>query len=194
VIFENEEDAKSITQEFRLKGKSDKVDWVAAANFFFENSVQPSILEADDAVLDLLFTEGALGLAPNVAREVHNHEADILSTSIFADATIHLTDAFDLTVGARISFDRKEFLYDAILGPGAFQHKPGGMNYFDLRIVEPENNNAYEVGLKTSFPNNKGYLNLAGFLYDYQDLQVDLLIILALVETLHSSKQNMKTL
>ncbi len=223
-IFENEEDAKSFTQEFRLKGKSKKVDWVAAANLFFEDSWQPSILEADDAVLDLLFADGALGLSPNVARETHIHEADIFSTSIFADATIHLTDAFDLTVGARLSFDSKEFQYDAELADGAFQqalgvnvltvdyglgttsanadeswtsfqprinlayklspstmvyggysrgYKPGGLNYYDLRVVEPENNDAFELGLKTSFPNGKGYLNLAGFLYNYKDLQVE---------------------
>ena len=223
-IFENEEDAKSFTQEFRLKGKSKKVDWVAAANLFFEDSWQPSILEADDAVLDLLFADGALGLAPNVARETHIHVAQILSTSVFADATIHLTDAFDLTVGARLSFDKKDFSYDAELADGAFQqalgvnvltvdyglgttsatadeswtafqprvnlayklspnamvyggysrgYKPGGLNYYDLRVVEPENNDAFELGLKTSFPNGKGYLNLAGFLYDYKDLQVE---------------------
>jgi iron complex outermembrane receptor protein len=38
--------------------------------------------------------------------------------------------------------------------------------------VRPENLYAYESGVKSTLPGGNGYLNLAGFYYDYRDMQV----------------------
>lgn len=222
-IFENPDKATSFSQEFRLKGTSDKLDWLAAASLFNENSTQIAVLEADASVLDLLFTEGALGLSPSIDRETHTHDAKTFSISAFADATYHVTDKFDITAGLRISSDKKEVNYMALLSDGAFQqgiganvltvdfgygtidqtadknwvavqprvnfsykasdnallfagysrgYKPGGLNDYDLRIIEPEFNNAFEFGLKTNFAEGRGLFNASAFYYDYSNLQV----------------------
>lgn len=39
-------------------------------------------------------------------------------------------------------------------------------------VVKPEVLYAYEVGVKSTLPGNNGYLNFAGYYYDYRDLQV----------------------
>ncbi len=38
--------------------------------------------------------------------------------------------------------------------------------------VKPETLYAYEVGVKSTLPGNNGYLNFAGYYYDYRDMQV----------------------
>lgn len=222
-IFENPDEATSFSQEFRLKGKSDKLDWLAAASLFNEKSTQQAVLEADAEVLDLLFADGSLGLSPSIDRETHIHDASTFSVSAFADATYHVTDKFDITGGLRISSDKKKVNYMADLSSGAFQqaiganvltvdfgygtidqsaekswvavqprlnlsykasdnalifagysrgYKPGGLNDYDLRIIEPEFNNAFEVGLKSNFAEGRGLFNASAFYYDYTNLQV----------------------
>ncbi|MBB34967.1 MAG: hypothetical protein CME88_02160 [Hirschia sp.] len=66
-----------------------------------------------------------------------------------------------------------------ILGYASFSHgfKSGGYNQvqFDQMpdpAVEPEVIDAYEVGLKTEFLNNRARVNMAAFYYDFTDLQL----------------------
>jgi iron complex outermembrane receptor protein len=222
-MFENPDEGTSFTQEFRLKGKGSRLDWLAAVSLFNENSTQTAVLEADAEVLDILFADGTLGLSPSIDRETHVQKAKTFSVSTYADATYQLSEKFDITAGFRLSYDKKETNYAAQLSDGAFQqtiganvltvdfgygtidqtadkswvafqprlnlsfkasddvliyagysrgYKPGGLNDYDLRIVEPEFNNAYELGLKTNFAENRGLFNLSGFYYDYSNLQV----------------------
>lgn len=228
-LFESVDKFTTYNQEFRLKGTSNRVDWLVAANAFYQNSTQENNLISDDATMDAFFVPlvnngESFGLPPNPFKEETLHTANIFSTSVFADATWHLTDKLDLTTGFRISFDKKDTQYEAELASGAIQqiygvniqsffegvgaadstvsnnwtafqprvnlsykfndkimgyagysrgYKPGGFSYYILSQVEPETNNAYEVGLKTSFPNGYGYFNIAGYYYDYNNLQLE---------------------
>lgn len=53
--------------------------------------------------------------------------------------------------------------------------KSGGFNSFELDdAFENENVDAYELGLKTTLPDGRGRFNLAGFFYEYEDLQLRL--------------------
>lgn len=69
---------------------------------------------------------------------------------------------------------------DDILGYASYSrgYRAGtfnGLAYQDISQVyflDPENVNAYEVGLKTRFADNKIQLNLAGFYYDYRNQQI----------------------
>ena len=40
--------------------------------------------------------------------------------------------------------------------------------------VKPEEITAFELGLKSVLPGNRGYFNIAAFSYDYQDMQVEI--------------------
>jgi iron complex outermembrane receptor protein len=225
-IIESIDEYSTFNQEFRLKGTSEKVDWLAAANVFYQNSDQENNLFGDDFILDQLFLSQFLpepiGFEPNPFKEETLHSNKNFSSSVFADATWHLNEKLDLTMGMRYSYNKKEIRYTASLGSGqinqtfglniltfgeelgaadntvseswtAFQprinlaykfsdkvmgyggysrgYKPGGFSYYLLPVVKPETNNAYEVGLKTTFAN--GYLNIATFLYDYSNLQLE---------------------
>ena len=69
---------------------------------------------------------------------------------------------------------------DAILGYASYSrgYRAGtfnGLAYQDtsqVYFLDPEKVNAYEVGLKTRFLDNKVQLNLAGFYYDYKNQQI----------------------
>ncbi len=69
---------------------------------------------------------------------------------------------------------------DAVLGYASYSrgYRAGtfnGLAYQDtsqVYFLDPEKVNAYEVGLKTRFLDNKVQLNLAGFYYDYKNQQI----------------------
>ena len=78
----------------------------------------------------------------------------------------------------RIVIDYK--FADKVLGYASFSrgYRAGtfnGLAYQDISQVyflDPEKVNAYEVGLKSRFADNKVQLNLAGFYYDYSNQQI----------------------
>jgi iron complex outermembrane recepter protein len=69
---------------------------------------------------------------------------------------------------------------DTVLGYASYSrgYRAGtfnGLAYQDtsqVYFLDPEKVNAYEVGLKTRFADNKVQLNLAGFYYDYKNQQI----------------------
>lgn len=236
-LFESVDKFNTFNQEFRLKGTSEKIDWLVAANGFYQQGDQENNLISSNfsdvnffvpglpqALQDAIFNSGLDLTSTDPYREESLHKSKILSASIFSDATWHVNDRLDVTLGLRISHDAKEIQYLAELAPGtvqqvtglniqsfgeqlgaanikrkenwtAFQprinisykltentmvyggysrgYKPGGFGYYLLAPVEPEKNNAYEIGLKSTFPDGYGFLNLSAFLYDYRGLQIE---------------------
>lgn len=231
-LSESLENYKTFNQEFRVLGKSDKVDWLAATNIFYQKSNQENNLISNDQMIDLLFFGGGLGYTNNPFKEETLHVGKIFSGSVFGDVTWHVTDKIDITAGMRFSYDKKEVDFTSKLGNGQFHqtgylalgltspvnlltlseglgaaqnnasktwtafqprlnvsyklnentmffggysrgYKPGGFGYYQLTPVDPETNNAFEVGMKHNFNDYKGFINISGYFYDYQDFQVE---------------------
>lgn len=231
-LIESIDEFKTYNQEFHLLGKSEKFEWLAAANVFYQTGDQWNNLIADDQMIDLLFFGGALGYTPQRFKERTLHVAKTFSGSVFGDVTWHATDKIDVTGGVRVSYDKKEVDFTSWLGNGQFHqsghfalglpnpvnlltlseglgaaqnsadknwtaiqprlnvsyklnkdvmffggysrgYKPGGFGYYQLSPVEPETNDAFEVGMKANFKNYRGFLNVSGFFYDYKDFQVE---------------------
>jgi iron complex outermembrane receptor protein len=122
------------------------------------------------------------------------------SWAAFTQGTYHVTNALRLTAGARYNHDATEGGTDGWLASSGGKptgkleanydvsknsmvyasltrgYKPGGRNNNAGSIMvahnfEPETINAFEVGSKNQFLNNKLRVNLAAFLYDYRNLQ-----------------------
>lgn len=122
------------------------------------------------------------------------------SWAAFTQATYHVSDALRLTAGARYNHDEStggtdgwlnssggkptgklEADYDLtkqnmLYGSLTRGYKPGGMNNNEGALMTPhefkaESINAFEVGSKNQFLDNKLRVNLAAFYYDYRNMQ-----------------------
>ncbi|MEZ5894526.1 MAG: TonB-dependent receptor [Parvularculaceae bacterium] len=143
---------------------------------------------------------------------------DSESTSVFAHAIFHLTDALNLTGGVRYTDDEKTYTHVRSLVDGGFSpavnpidgqsatfakevwdyravvdyrwspsfftyaqfstgFKGGGINprvFFPNQVApfDEEKLKAYEIGFKSNFLENKVTLNVAAFLNDYTNIQI----------------------
>jgi len=120
------------------------------------------------------------------------------STALFAQATAHLTDRLDVTLGGRYTWDRKTAEYDS--GPilGNFRYKKGQFNYLANLTYHPSNDVMlyvltssgylsggtvngtpfspekvinYEAGVKSDLLDRRLRFNAAAFFQKYRDLQ-----------------------
>jgi iron complex outermembrane receptor protein len=72
-------------------------------------------------------------------------------------------------VGTEFSLAPGKLLY-ATISKG---YKAGGFNFVEATPYRPENLTSYEIGAKTTFPEQSLVLNVAAFHYDYEDLQLN---------------------
>ena len=220
VIDGAEEEASQFSQEFRLSGSADSIDWIAGI-FYMQEEVERAeeFYTRYNAALS-----GGLGLAA---------EGDVLflqdntttSTAAYAQADWNLDDNWTLTYGVRWSRDKKEITQDArdLLGTGfptgvplilpefgqpvegsedwqEVTHK-ASVNYrFDedamlyltyaegfksgafpsqtnlaanaTETVDPEFVENIELGLKSTWFDNRLQFNIAYYDLDYDNLQV----------------------
>jgi iron complex outermembrane recepter protein len=56
---------------------------------------------------------------------------------------------------------------------GGFNRQPSSPGSSNIISFEPEENDAYEVGIKSDFWNQRARLNIAAFFYDYSDFQLE---------------------
>ncbi len=127
----NDESFDTFSEELRLAGKSDHLDWLVGAFYADEKLKMDENYYVGDALtpyLSLLFTSGAsAGFIPcltgsfaggvahcdgpgfDPGKIVEDHfDQDDRTWALFTNEDIHLTDKFDITVGLRYTEDDKK--------------------------------------------------------------------------------------
>lgn len=226
------------SQELRLNGSGDKVDWFVGASYNRDNLFNDTSLVGydEDVVTGLFFGVADCAEAANsfmvdpavcsTSAEEHSPaDVDSESMGIYGDVTYDVSDQFHVTVGGRLSYDKKSMVLDVQPGTGLLGalgtaivkpitgmgtgseswtqfsprialdyqfssdvmayasynkgYKVGGFNSSldengDLVVVDPETNNAYEIGIKTDLAGGRARLNAAAFYSDYGNFQVEI--------------------
>jgi iron complex outermembrane receptor protein len=127
MTFEEPQTNKTFSQELRLNGSADKVDWFVGASYLKEDlSFVNDLRYEEGIVLDLLAGLGFLCEDPELPACTYQSETPFgenktKSYAIYGDFTYHLNDRWSLTAGARYTKDKKNFFYnnpptDGILG------------------------------------------------------------------------------
>jgi iron complex outermembrane receptor protein len=145
-----EEESTSISQEFRLNGSTDKLDWMVGVSYHQEDISGSQIYRYDESVwlgvlqsigaLDPNIPAGGLGL-PHPAFSLcdgsgvdaailgsscsDREESDISrgefnSQAVYADLRYRANDKLGINVGLRYSKDEKQWSYQSDLSPGLF--------------------------------------------------------------------------
>ncbi len=128
----NIEDNESWYQEFKLSGKSGRIDWVAGVSYYQEDASQVrdtlAFTDSIDTVIrnvqplatpdgslfgytSTVLAEGGIpiSLLGDSWRETMVNEGDFSATAVFWDAIWHVTDRMNWTVGLRYTHDSKDF-------------------------------------------------------------------------------------
>lgn len=106
------------SQELRLNGSSERVDWFVGASYLKEElGFSTDFNYEEGVVLDILAGLGELCLDPELPECTYQSETpfgenEVTSTAIYGDLTFALTDTVGLTVGARYTKDKKKMFYD----------------------------------------------------------------------------------
>lgn len=113
--FEEPADFEYLSQEFRLGGTSDNVDWFIGASFRTEEvAVNTQLRYSDFDAIDLLLGEPctnfepAFGTCNPAVLEPSFAVAENDSWGVYGDITWHATDQLGITIGARYSNDEKD--------------------------------------------------------------------------------------
>ena len=127
ITFEEPQTNETFSQELRLNGSTDRLDWFVGASYVNEDLSFVNDLRYDEGiVLDLLAGAGFLCEIPELPAcafqsETPFGENETESWAIYGDFTFHLNDRWSLTVGVRYTDDTKDFFYnnpptDGVLG------------------------------------------------------------------------------
>ena len=123
--------AHSFQQEFKLSGKTDKLDWIAGLSFYHNNEHQDAGAYVTTGTLDtlsqfqggspnfaMLFgglaAAGLPGISPNTVfnwDETHYSDVRTRSASIYGDTIWHLTPETNATIGLRYTRDNKSMTW-----------------------------------------------------------------------------------
>ena len=218
VIDAAEEDAEQWSQEFRLSGATDKVNWLLGA-FYMEEDVE----REEEFYTQYSTLLQGLGLAA-VGDVLFTQDNTTTSMAVYGQADWHITEQLTLTYGARWAEDEKEITQNSIdlldttpsgvplilpefpapvsandswskvtqklslaytpwdgmmlyatysegYKSGAFQSQTN-LPSVAAQPVDPEFVENLEVGMKSTFWDNRAQFNLTYFDMDYEDLQV----------------------
>ena len=186
-------DQSQSSQEFQLSGSRDNVEWILGAYFFNEDSIYDTGVQFywnDTPPLEL-FDLPTVDL---------NFFADhgVNAAAVFGEVTYNVNDQFRIIGGVRYSNEERSRKrpgendsedWDAVTPRLVFQYdvgedtmlfasvsegfKSGTYDSFNSEpAINPEFVTSYEVGMKSSLANDRLRLNISGFIYDYEDLQV----------------------
>jgi iron complex outermembrane receptor protein len=115
----NKEDSSQFSQEFRLSGSRDKLDWIAGFYYF---DMETDRLESFDQHFNGLFG-AVLGLPGGFGNgfAAFTQHSNIDSTAIFAQMTYQATDKLALTAGVRSTEETRSLTVNAVQtkAPGA---------------------------------------------------------------------------
>lgn len=125
-----DEESEFFSQELQLSGDTDKLEW--QAGLYYNN-------ESVDRLEGGAFTLGpgapALGFPPSIVGQTisdpFDQTADIESIAVFGQMTYALTDRLDMTIGARYSYETKDYRNQA--DPEAFLFASGS---YDAQATE----------------------------------------------------------
>ncbi len=136
------ESSKQFTQEFRIASNADgalsaggKVDWILGGFYYRDTSDRVDSFRVG-------INSAVRAAAGTPATDVALSDYKIESYAIFGQATVHLSDAFDLTLGGRYSHDSKRAVQSGTTTDGApiiaaafTTTNRATYNSFDPRIV-----------------------------------------------------------
>ena len=132
--FEEPQTAKMFSQEFRLNGSTEKLDWFVGASYVDEDLSFVNDLAYDEFVVAEIFGLNAADvdgdacngsidfgdgngpiavpvcLAP--AHEIPSGDGNTQSYAVYGDFTWHMSDRWDLSAGARYTNDDKTMAYN----------------------------------------------------------------------------------
>jgi iron complex outermembrane receptor protein len=118
VTFEEPQTNDTFSQELRLNGASENVDWFVGASYVKEDlSFRNALRYEEGIVLDLLAGAGFLCEEPDLPECTYRTEVPFgdnttKSWAIYGDFTWHFSDRWSLTGGARYTKDKKNFSYN----------------------------------------------------------------------------------
>jgi iron complex outermembrane receptor protein len=177
------------------------VDWTAGIFMMRQDSNQYVIeFNGTDANPNLTLPSRPITVTPYNLYYSEDTYVRRKSWAAFTQGTYHVSNALRLTAGARYNHDESEGGTDGWLDSSGGKptgkleadydlaknsmlyasltrgYKPGGMNnnagaLMVAHAFQAETNNAFEIGSKNQFLDNKLRVNLAAFYYDYRNLQ-----------------------
>lgn len=114
---------EQFTQEFRLNGMGDNIDWFVGASYYREEAEVTTLLTIyEEPGLDVLFVDSGLcafaatlGLTCGVHQESNNAFNKTTSWAVYGDLIFRPTDRMSVTVGARYTKDKKDMQINAPL-------------------------------------------------------------------------------
>jgi len=132
--FEEPQTAEMFSQELRLNGRNDALDWFVGASFVIENLTFINDLNYDEFVVADLFGFNDLDIDGDAcngmidlgdgngpfpvpvclasAHETPSGDGETESVAIYVDFTWHIRDSIDLSAGVRYTNDEKTLTYD----------------------------------------------------------------------------------
>jgi iron complex outermembrane recepter protein len=122
-------DAKTFTQELRLNGKADRLNWVAGVYFLHINNLSKNGLKAP-----------VNGLVPGNPIDIASTaRLKTTSYSAFGQIDYDLTDQFRVIVGARIIQEKKDydFIQELYASPDSRAIQPAGGLLFPIGPIYP---------------------------------------------------------
>ena len=134
-ILNNPGGTEAFSQELRLSGSTERLDWVLGAYWFEEDTLESldvplfrGVLPPDPAVWPFFYAPdgagGTLGAAALGAQiygsRNQTHDVTNENEAFFAELTYAITDQWDVTLGARYTSDDRDFTRVQTLVGGAF--------------------------------------------------------------------------
>lgn len=189
---------RQFSQEVQLQsGTGGRLEWILGGFYFWERAgyLRPTMLRGGaysgpggiDSLPDTTinsysgFAQGTFAITPTTKLTAglrYTNETKSLSTITVTQAlTVRNSSRFDL----RANFERvtwrlalTQALSDQATAYASYNRgfKSGGFNTAELTSFQPEILDAYEVGIKTTLLDRRLRMNVAGFYYDYTNMQV----------------------
>ena len=109
----NPEEVDVFSQEFRLSSQADDVflDWVVGANYYHQTTDTEFFQTfADDA--DAIIQVIGLGFLSPLGGIFTNSTTKTDAYGIFAHGIMHVTERLDVVLGARYSYEKKDFVFE----------------------------------------------------------------------------------
>jgi len=158
ITFMEPQTNKTFSQELRLNGSSDTVDWFIGASYLKEDLGFTTDMTYDEGIVLEIFEAGFFCIDPDypdctTQTETPGGENKIKSTALYGDFTWHLNDRVSLTAGARYTKDKKDMWYDNPPTDGVFGVLGDGVTgiFTDGRVYADDSWSSFDPRLAIDF-------------------------------------------